>query len=401
MQKIKFVLTTAVCCLLLFQSTINAQMLYDVDHIKKVKSSIAAGEKEYLAAFNKLKKDAQKALGQEPLSVTTKKQVPPSGDKHDYMSLGKYWWPDPSKPDGSPYIRKDGEVFPGTADYQDPANFGTMLNNVTTLSLGYYFTGDKAFAEKAAALLKVWFLNPETKMNPNLNFAQAVIGSSDGRGAGVIDLHGIPKIIDAVKLLHGSAAWSEKDNDAMKQWFSDYLTWLLESKNGKAEAKAKNNHGVWYDVQVTSIALFVGKSDLAKKVVSESKKNRIESQIEPDGKQPLELARTTSKHYTMFNIEAFINLSILAEKCSVDLWNYKSADGRCIKATLDFMVPYLLDKKKWEYKQIKDFDMKKFNLMYVKAYNVYKDKIYQDLIAESKNSEYKKQRTYLLFSDVQ
>ena len=50
------------------------------------------------------------SLSDGPWSVMDKQHVPPSGDKHDYMSLGPYWWPDPDKPDGLPYIRRDGEV---------------------------------------------------------------------------------------------------------------------------------------------------------------------------------------------------------------------------------------------------------------------------------------------------
>jgi hypothetical protein len=313
------------------------------------------------------------------------------------MSLGKYWWPDSSKPEGKPYIRKDGEVYPGALDYPNHDDFAKLVNTVETLSLAYYFTNDEEYAGRCAKLIKTWFLDTETKMNPNMNYAQAIAGKNEGRGSGIIDVHGMPQIIDAIKLIQGSKQWSEKDQSEIKKWFSEFLTWLLESKNGKDEAKAKNNHGTWYDVQVSSIALFIGNNEIAKKIFNESLSKRIELQVEPDGKQPLELVRTTSLHYSMFNLDALFHLAKLAEQANVDLWHYKSKDGRCIKAAIDFLVPFLLNEKKWEYKQIKEFDINKYYSFFIKAYLIYNDNNYLSLIKKCKATDYKKQRSYLIY----
>ena len=63
-------------------------------------------------ALAKLESDAKKALNVGPFSVTTKEAIPPSGDKHDYMSQAPYFWPGPGEPNGLPYIRRDGERNP-------------------------------------------------------------------------------------------------------------------------------------------------------------------------------------------------------------------------------------------------------------------------------------------------
>ena len=63
---------------------------------------------------------ADAALAGPAYSVTSKTRTPPSGDKHDYISMGPYWWPDPSRPGGEPYVRRDGEVNPE----RDGAAFG-------------------------------------------------------------------------------------------------------------------------------------------------------------------------------------------------------------------------------------------------------------------------------------
>lgn len=401
MGKISITFLTAVIIILTFSVKITGQILYDAEHLKKVKESITAGKNEFTPALKKLKADAEKALEVKPLSVVNKKQVPPSGDKRDYMSPAKYWWPDPSKPDGKPYIRKDGEVYPGTADYPNHDDFAKLVRTVETLALAYYFTNNEDYAAHASKLLKVWFIDAETKMNPNMNYAQSVAGKNEGRGSGIIDVHGLPVIIDAVTLLNGSNNWGDKEQTEIKKWFEDYLTWLVDSKNGKDESKAKNNHGTWYDVQVTSVALFTGKNDIAKKIVNESLKKRIALQVEPDGKQPLELVRTTSLHYSMFNLEALFQLAKLAEQTSIDLWNYKTEDGRGIKTALDFLVPYLGNEKKWEYKQIKEFDINKHYSLLVRAYLVYKDKKYIPLINACKVSDYKKQRSYLIYETAE
>lgn len=403
MTRIKYLLLASIIYSLLATGSVNAQILYDAVQIKTVKESLAAGKKEYKPAYDKLKRDAEKALEVKPLSVVNKKQTPPSGDKHDYMSMGKYWWPDPSKPDGRPYIRKDGEVYPGTADLPNHDDFSKLVSAVETLSLAYYFSNDERYAEHCAKLIKVWFLDKGTKMNPNMNYAQAIEGLNEGRGSGIIDVHGMPRIIDASILLQGSKHWSNENQNELKKWFGEFLTWLQESKNGKDEAKAKNNHGTWYDVLVSSIALFTGDNETAKNICSQSMSKRIKLQIEPDGSQPLELVRTTSMHYSMFNLDALFNLAKLAGSVNIDIWNYRTDDGRSIKKAIDFMAPFLLKQKKWEHKQIKEFDIKKYYSFFVKAYLVYKDKSYLPLIDACKISDYKKQRSYLLYqpSDIE
>jgi len=304
-------------------------------------------------ALDALVKQADKALAAPASSVMDKKAKPPSGDRHDYMSVGPYWWPDPSKPDGLPYIRKDGETNPSrTDDRTDNATFKRLLSAVPTLALAYRETGREQYAEHAAKMLRVWFLDPATKMNPNLNYGQGIPGRVEGRGTGIIDTAGLLELTQALPWMEKSSAWSKADRDGMKDWLAAYCVWLETSKNGVEEAAAKNNHGTWYDVQVTALALYTGQTDLARRVVEEAKSKRIAVQIEPDGKMPLELARTNSLSYTTMNTRAFCNLADLAQKVGVDLWNFQTADGRGIRKALDYLVPYADPAKKWPNEQI-------------------------------------------------
>jgi len=298
---------------------------------------------------------ADKAMQEGPFSVMQKGVVPPSGDKHDYMSHAPYFWPDPSKPNGLPYIRRDGEHNPEIKKITDHDYMNRMGEDARDLALAYYYTGNAAYAQRAALLLRTWFLDPATRMNPNLEFGQGIPGINTGRGIGLIETRFLMAALDAAGLLDGAAAWSAADQEGVKTWISQFLHWMRTSEKGKAEDGAKNNHGSWYDLQVTDYALFVGDKQLAIDTLNRVKHRRIDVQIEPDGREPLELVRTNAFSYSIGNLDALMQLAWLGSQVGVDLWSYKTADGRCIRAALDFLLPYAIGAKPWDYQQIAGF----------------------------------------------
>jgi len=320
------------------------------------KAKVAAPTDEAVAkALKKLITDADKALAMIPPSVMQKTKVPPSGDKHDYMSIAPYYWPNPVTKDGLPYQRKDGKVNPESREEaaNDTLRARLVGTTVETLALGYYFTGDEKYAEHAAKVLRTWFLDSATKMTPHFRFAQAVPGVNDGRGTGILEARGLADAADAAILLNGSKHWSDADQQALLAWAAAYFEWLITSKNGQDEHAAKNNHGTWYDVQAVKWALVLGRKDKAKEICAEAATRRIGVQIQPDGKQPLELTRTASFSYSCFNLRALSALAGLGEHAGVDLWKHRSADGRSLVAALDFLVPYLgKNPKPWTMQQI-------------------------------------------------
>ena len=320
------------------------------------KAKVAATSDEAVGkALKKLIADADKALAVTPPSVMQKTKVPPSGDKHDYMSIAPYFWPNPATKDGLPYVRKDGKVNPESRAEaaNDTLRARLVGTTVETLALGYYFTRDEKYAEHAAKVLRTWFLDPATKMTPHFRFAQAIPGVNDGRGTGLIEARGLADAADAAILLVGSKHWSAADQQALLAWGEVYFEWLLGSKNGQDERAAKNNHGTWYDVQAVKWALVLGRKDKAKEICAEALIRRIDVQIQPDGKQPLELVRTASFSYSCFNLRALSALAGLGEHAGVDLWKHRSADGRSLVAALDFLAPYLgKNPQPWTMQQI-------------------------------------------------
>lgn len=360
--------------LLAVQSSAQSKILFEERaSLEAVRLSAVSSKSEFKNPLKRLKKDADKALALPLLSVLDKTQTPPSGDKHDYMSLARYYWPDPLKPDGLPYISRDGEVNPEISGITDRDNFEKMYNAAHTLGLAYYFTSDEQYARKAVLLIRTWFLDPATRMNPNLNFGQGIKGKDAGRPSGLIETREIGLIPDAVALLAGSKEWTDEDQKGLVKWFDAYLRWLKESPIGSSEAASTNNHGVWYDVQAAAVALFVGKDDLARTILEEAKSKRIDKQIEPDGAQPRELARTLSKYYVRFNLEGLFRLASLGRRAGVDLWGYQSGDGRSIIKAVEWVVPYVEGKKEWTQQQIKEFKWSEFYPIFFQAGVVYGD----------------------------
>jgi hypothetical protein len=339
---------------------------------------IAAKNALYVKAVKQIRKEAEKALNVAPVSVMEKERTPPSGDKHDYMSMGKYWWPGPDHKEGDPYIRKDGEVNPEAGKLPDHDNFGRLAKAVHVLSLGYFFTANEEYAAHAAHLLRVWFLEPATRMNPNLNYAQGIPGREKGRGFGIIDLRPISLVLDGTALLARSSSWTAGDQSGMIAWCREYLTWLRESPNGIQEKNATNNHGTWYDVQVLSLAMFLQDVQLAKAVAVEAKTRRIAAQIEPDGSQPEELARTRSWGYSTMNIEGMFALAGLAERAGEDLWHFETPDGRSIRRALDYLLPFALREKKWPTEEIRGFEPALLHDCFRTAARIYGDRTYRE-----------------------
>jgi len=356
--------------------------LLDARQLRLTQQRVQTRDKLVATPWAQLEREAKKALAAGPFSIVNKSAMPPSGDKHDYMSQAPYFWPDPKSPNGLPYIRRDGERNPEINKITDHHSLDDLEDSVETLALAYYFKGDEAYATKAVKLLLAFFLDPATRMNPNLEYGQFIPGVNTGRGIGLIETRGLTRVVDSIGLLAGSKALRESDERGLKDWFGKFLQWMLDSRNGREEAAAKNNHGTYYDVQVVSYALFVGRSDLAKQVLEQARSKRIAAQIEPDGGQPLELARTKAWGYSNGNLDGLMQLATLGEYVGVDLWNFRTGDGRSIRKALDFLVPIALRETKWKYQELGGVKPESLFPLMRRAASVYRDKPYQSVMAK-------------------
>ncbi|MDR3261342.1 MAG: alginate lyase family protein [Tannerella sp.] len=313
----------------------------------------SSGAKALQPAYDKLLANADKYLAAAP-DMVTDGVLPPSGDSHDFVAIGKYSWPNPETPDSLPWIRIDCKINPDAyGDKYDLERYNRTMANIKTLSLAWFYSQEEKYAVKAAELLRVWFIDEATRMNPNFEYASYLPGVYDGMAIGIIFGSTLVELIDHIKLISLSDSWTENDDNAMKKWFSGYTKWLLESDFGIKEGKAKNNHGTWYAAQVAASALYTGEIQYAKDMVELGKK-QIEQQINQEGGLPAELKRDWAYHYSIYAMQGFTALALCADHVGVDLWNYKTTDGRGLQLAFGFLQPYLSDEKPWTVGEIQE-----------------------------------------------
>jgi hypothetical protein len=344
------------CALQVSAQAAPATLVWRGDRLAAARERVAHGDRSLQPAVDALRAAAEQQLQATVVVVTDKRGLlAPTGDPHDYFSLSPYWWPDPSKPDGLPYIRRDGETNPESKRDVDEPRVRNLGLNVSTLALASYVLGDARYAARAAQQIKAWFLDPATRMTPHLRYAQTVRGNPDERGSGIIDARHFIAVVEAARLLEGTPAFTASDADALKRWMREYLQWLRTSPNGAHEHEAKNNHGSWYAAQTAAIALYVGDTATVRTLAEEAKA-RIGWQVAPDGAQAEEMVRTRSMHYSAFNLEALSTLAELARYVDVDLWHYQAPSGGSLRRALDRVAQYAPRPTEWPGQQIDAFD---------------------------------------------
>jgi hypothetical protein len=288
---------------------------------------------------------ANAALASAPATITAFSSPRSSGGAHDFYSEGDYWWPDPAHP-GGPYIQRDGLTNPDNfvAHRRVLVRFSVQ---VPALVAAWKITGDRRYAQHAAAHLRAWFIDPATRLNPNLQYAQAISGRSTGRGIGIIDTVHLVEVARAIDVLQAGDVLSADEQSQINRWFTDYLQWLTTSKNGQEERDAKNNHGSCWLLQVAAFAHLTGDQQLLAYARERFKTVLLPTQLAADGSLPLELKRTKPYGYALFDLEALAALCQILSTPEDNLWRYATPDGRSIAKAIAWMAPYIRDKRRW------------------------------------------------------
>lgn len=284
-----------------------------------------------------------------PLHTVVEKSVaPPSGDLHDWVTQAPYWWVDSKNPKGK-YIRHDGKRNPEIDRWKDDQYFNEMLRSTEMLSQAYVLTRDEKYAQKASDNLRLWFIDPATRMNPNMNYGQFIPGITMGRGEGIIAtrfIYKVPMILERIKT---SNQWTHDDAKSLAGWFQAYVDWLKGSGIGLEEARHVNNHLTWYMVQVVSIDLFLGHFESAQTTLKKLRDQVLEAQITTDGLQPREIERTKSFSYSSMNLNAWWVLAYLAKNANIDF--IQTTQGNRLFLATDALIPFD-DLKNWPHQQI-------------------------------------------------
>ena len=284
---------------------------------------------------------ANRYLKEEPVTITATHSPRSAGGKHDFFSEGDYWWPDPQNP-GGPYIQKDGETNPDNFVAHRRAMIRLSLI-VPALAAAYKITRRRQYASHAARHLRAWFIDPETSMNPNLEYAQAIHGRFTGRGIGIIDTLHLVEVARAA----GGLDLPPADLAGVRKWFSAYSDWMATSKNGIEERNARNNHGTCWVAQVAAFSQLTGNRELTAYCIDRFKTVLIPHQEAADGSFPEELRRTKPYGYSLFNLDALAIAAQTLSTASDNLWTWKLPDGRGLSKAMEYMYPYMLHKEAW------------------------------------------------------
>ena len=303
-----------------------------------------------LARFDRARvlKAADQYLSEKPVTITASHSPRSAGGLHDFFSEADYWWPDPKDPNG-PYIQRDGMTNPDNFVEHRRALMRLSVQ-VPALVAAWKLTKDKRYANHAASHLRAWFIDERTRMNPNLQYAQAIHGRTTGRGTGIIDTIHLVEVARAIEVMEPANALSPSELNSIKQWFADYLQWMTTSKNGIEERDAKNNHGTCWVMQVAEFARLTGNQELIAYCRNRFKTVFVPDQIAADGSFPQELRRTKPYGYSLFNLEAIAAVCEMLSTPADNLWTFELADGRGMRKAMEYMTAFIRDKKTWPMK---------------------------------------------------
>jgi len=308
---------------------------------------------------------AAKALEHPPVTVTAATSPRSAGGLHDYFSEADYWWPDPANP-GGPYLQRDGMSNPDNFDEHRQA-MRRLSVDVPALVAAWRLTGEARYAEHAVRHLRAWFVDEATRMSPHLRYAQAIHGRVTGRGTGIIDTLHLVEVARAAEVLAGAPAFDAATQRDVRAWFGEYVRWMTTDKNGIEERDAKNNHATCWALQAAAFARLAGNGEVVGYCRDRFKTVLLPNQMAPDGSFPEELRRTKPYGYSLFNLEAMAGLCQLLstpprgraaaapnerrrihfDAADDDLWSFTLPDGRGMRRGMQFMVPYIRDKKSW------------------------------------------------------
>lgn len=296
----------------------------------------------FLETVSRLKKAGEMVLNKEVYSVTFHKtKLASSGNVHDFYSQSPYYFVDK----GGKAFMKDGTRNAKIKEDKDKEQLNKLLDDLQVLSLAYFYTKDERFAERAKKLMDTWFISENTRMNPNMDFAQIKPNSNQGSFSGIIESKQLVYIPDILCLLKDSKKIDTAFILSMRQWFKSYLSWLKSSRLGNIAAVQKNNQVNYYNLQVYVFSLFTG-TDIkqVRSMITKTTAN-INTQISKDGEQLLELKRANPIGYSIFSLKGLVLIALFSENIDgPDLWNYEK-DGSSIRSALMWLGQQYINQK--------------------------------------------------------
>nr|MBD3622369.1 alginate lyase family protein [Sunxiuqinia sp.] len=324
-------------------------MLFVILSLALIKCGNGENEVPYLSQAEQqyILETATSFLDSLPVTVTNEVSTRSVGGAHDFYSEGDYWWPDPENPEGA-YVRRDGQTNPDNfVDHRlAMIRFSRIVGMQTS---AYLLTGHEKFAKAAGEHLDAWFINPATRMNPTMNYAQAIKGRVTGRGIGIIDAIHLVEVARSVEILEENQVLHDESVSEIKHWFGAFVEWLTTHPYGIDEMNTKNNHASCWVMQVGAFARLTGNEQVIKVCRDRFKEVLLPTQMAMDGSFPLELERTKPYGYSLFNLDALMTTAEILSDDGHNLYEISTADGKNLAKGAEFLYPFVKDKSQWPY----------------------------------------------------
>ncbi|CAK0775646.1 putative Alginate lyase family protein [Gammaproteobacteria bacterium] len=323
--------------------------LYNLDYLQVTKQAWKNGEPWAVEAVSLLLRGAESNITSGPYSVTKTFHLTPvpGATPNDFVSIGAYYWPNPNTANGLPYVKRPGHVNPDSAG--SLLELDALASVVNRLGIAYFLTGEEKCARRAAQLLRIFFINKNTKMNPNTEFGAVIPGVSyvgkfvvAGIGNAFRDLY------SGLGLIEASPHWTKIDDRNMKKWSKDFLDWMESSPKAQNEFRAYGNHGSNYDMVAALLSMYIGDNPQAKKHVRHYMQ-RIPKQFATSGKQPFEMHAVNNFMYSTYNLGVAANIANLGDKLGLNVWDVRGPGGSGMRRTTNFLLPYMNGTKTWTY----------------------------------------------------
>jgi len=331
-----------------------ANMFLNDIEINNIKNKITSGQQPWKDAYDKfMSQNVPVALNTGIQSVTYGGKIPPSGDKHDYFSE-------------PPYTIGDG-LFDPNADRTDYNSAMAIGKAVRDLGLAYALTGENKYADKAIQLINTWTVNPTTKMNPKVTTfnSQAYIE---------IPIT-MPGMYYGADLIWNYQGWNVNDRNTFKEWVK-----LTSVSRGRSKEVNPTNYENWKLLLISSSAV-ITEDNTDMNWVIQYWKELIPKQMNTQGQMTAELSRTRSLFYSMYAVNAMTQTAEITRHHGVDLYNYKTIDGKGLELAFDYHAPYLADKLTWPYQEIRP-DLLEY-ATYENAYSFKQKTSYMDVIIKA------------------
>ena len=348
MKRIATLLLLLASSFFLLTSVSAKPVTYIWDMSELVALANNTSSQEYKTLISK----ADRIIKIKPIAVTNK-ETSISGDKHNYESLSIYWWPDPDNP-GGPYIARDGVFNPEYKKYDYPRLL-QLKDNLVTCSKAFFLTGDTRYYDYFCRQLDTWFINPETRMVPNLEYSQFVPGHNNGRGnpQGMSDAYHFNDMLESIRLVNAVNDIGKPRMKALMAWFKDFAHWMQTSDYGLKTQAFKNSQVLSFDVTVYNIFIFTRQKSARKAIFKAFSTKRINAQIEADGKMPESLRRTKGFSYSVSSLQKFVDFMLLAKADGKTLPK-ESLDK--IQSAFDYITPFTTNRSAFPYSEIGDWD---------------------------------------------